>query len=76
LEDHRKQSPVADLLRKGQARSEVDPDLDPESTATILISLIDGTKTLGVRNPKLDVEKTSKVLKTLVSRFLAPLSEK
>jgi AcrR family transcriptional regulator len=63
---------LADLLRKGQARGEVDPDLDPESAATILISLTDGTKTLGIRNPKLDVKKTSKMFTTLVSRFLAP----
>ncbi|MCB8882973.1 TetR family transcriptional regulator C-terminal domain-containing protein [Acidisoma cellulosilytica] len=37
---------LADLMRKGQEQNRVDPGLDPELAATILIGVMDGSKTM------------------------------
>ncbi len=63
---------LADLLRNGQARGQIDPGLDPELAASLLISVIDGSKTLAVRDPKLDSKKCADLLRILITRFLAP----
>jgi AcrR family transcriptional regulator len=63
---------LADFIRKGQARGQIDPGLDPEAAAAVLISVIDGSKTLAIRDPKLDVERTRDLLKLLIARFLTP----
>jgi AcrR family transcriptional regulator len=63
---------TAALLRKGQARGQVDPTLNPDVAAAVLISLIDATKTLAIREPRLDAEETARTLKALVTRFLSP----
>ena len=41
---------VAKVLQKGQARGEIDPALDPETTAAVLISLMDGARALALRD--------------------------
>ena len=66
---------LADLLRKGQTRNEIDPGLDPEIAAALLMSVIDGSKTLGIRAPDLDPEQTIALLKLLIARFLAPTGQ-
>ncbi len=63
---------LAAVIHKAQERGEIDPDLEPEISAAVLISIIDGSKTLAIRNPQIDAKKSFEVLKTLVSRFLAP----
>jgi len=63
---------ISDFLRKGQARGQIDPELDPMVTAGVLLSMSDGLKTLSLRNPTLDVAKNIQVLKILFARFLAP----
>jgi AcrR family transcriptional regulator len=63
---------LADLVRKGQAAGEVDPGLDAELAAAILMSAIDGSKISMVRDPKLDATKVIELLKTMIARFLAP----
>lgn len=63
---------LADLVRKGQAAGEVDPGLDADLVAAILMSVVDGSKILPIRNPKLDKSKTMDLLKTMIARFLAP----
>jgi TetR/AcrR family transcriptional repressor of uid operon len=63
---------LSESLRKGQARGEIDPNLDAEVAAAILMSVIDGSRTLSVRNPKLDMTRSADLLKTLIIRFLAP----
>jgi TetR/AcrR family transcriptional regulator, repressor for uid operon len=60
------------FLRDAQDRGQIDGALDPDLAAAILMSVIDGAKTLAIRDPELDMAKGIDVLKTLISRFLTP----
>jgi TetR/AcrR family transcriptional regulator, repressor for uid operon len=60
------------FLRDAQERGQVDGTLDADLTAAILMSVIDGAKSLAIRDPELDMTKGIDVLKTLISRFLTP----
>jgi TetR/AcrR family transcriptional repressor of uid operon len=60
------------FLQDAQKRGQVDSTLDPDLTAAILLSVIDGAKTLTIRDPKLNMTKSIDVLKILISRFLTP----
>src|SRR3546814_1462080 len=74
LQKHTKgvHSLLADLLGKGQAAGAIDPTLDRHMTASLLISMIDGSRTLSLRDPKLDVKEATKALQTMIIRYLAP----
>ena len=63
---------VSDFLSKGQNSGQIDPNLDTESAAAVLISIIDASKALSIRAPNLDPERRSKALKRLITRFLSP----
>lgn len=63
---------LADFLHKGQMRGQIDPDLDLDATAAMLISIIDSCKTLSIREPNLDHKRSAKVLETMIRRFLSP----
>jgi TetR/AcrR family transcriptional repressor of uid operon len=63
---------LAGFLRRGQARGRIDPSLDAETAASILIGVIDGSKIMAVRDPSLNRMKTIKLLHTLIVRFLTP----
>ncbi len=63
---------TADLVRKGQDSGEIDKTLDADGVAIVLMSVIDGTKMIGIRDPKLETGKTVELIKTMISRFLAP----
>jgi AcrR family transcriptional regulator len=77
LQDHTKgvHALLADLLGKGQAAGTIDPTLDRHVTASLLISIIDGSKTLCLRDPELDVQEATKALQTMIVRYLAPASD-
>jgi AcrR family transcriptional regulator len=62
----------SDFLRKAQAQGLVDSGLDPDATANILIALIDGSRAMPIRNPKLDIEQSVEHLRTMLVRFLRP----
>jgi TetR/AcrR family transcriptional repressor of uid operon len=62
----------ADFLRQAQSQGRVDPGLDPDATANILIALIDGSRAMPIRNPKLDVRQHVEHLRTMLVRFLSP----
>lgn len=62
----------ADFLRQAQSQGRVDPGLDPEATANILIAIIDGSRAMPIRNPKLDIKLSTAHLKTMLIRFLSP----
>jgi TetR/AcrR family transcriptional repressor of uid operon len=62
----------ADFLRQAQSQGRVDPGLDPDATADILIAIIDGSRAMPIRNPKLDIKQSAAHLKTLLIRFLSP----
>ncbi|TCU72514.1 TetR family transcriptional regulator [Bradyrhizobium sp. R2.2-H] len=61
-----------DFLRQAQSQGRVDPGLDPEATANILIAIIDGSRAMPIRNPKLDIKQSTAHLKTMLIRFLSP----
>jgi TetR/AcrR family transcriptional repressor of uid operon len=60
------------FLRQAQSQGRVDPELDPDATANILIAIIDGSRAMPIRNPKLDIKQSAAHLKTLLVRFLSP----
>ena len=62
----------SDFLRQAQSQGRVDPELDPEATANILIALIDGSRAMPIRDPKLDIKQSVAHLRTMLVRFLRP----
>jgi len=60
------------FLRHAQSQGRVDPGLDPDATANILIAIIDGSRAMPIRNPKLDIKQSAAHLKTMLVRFLSP----
>jgi AcrR family transcriptional regulator len=74
MEEHSRalRAQIANFLRKGQALGQIDTGLDPGLTASVLLCVADGTKTLTLRNPQLDIDQSVDVLKTLFVRFLVP----
>lgn len=62
----------SDFLRQAQSQGRVDPGLDPEATANILIALVDGSRAMPIRNPKLDIKQSVAHLRTMLERFLSP----
>jgi AcrR family transcriptional regulator len=62
----------SDFLRQAQSQGRVDPELDPEATANILIALIDGSRAMPIRDPKLDIKQSVEHLRTMLVRFLRP----
>ncbi len=63
---------IADLLRSGQAHGHVDKNLDVDVAAHLLLCLIDGTKSLIIRNPKANREACLDQFKIMLCRFLSP----
>jgi TetR/AcrR family transcriptional regulator, repressor for uid operon len=63
---------LAEFLRRGQARGQIDPALDADATAALLISMIDSSKTLLIRAPTLDPDRSADVLGKMITRFLSP----
>ncbi|WP_354224277.1 TetR/AcrR family transcriptional regulator [Bradyrhizobium sp. F1.4.3] len=61
-----------DFLRQAQSQGRVDPGLDPDATANILIAVIDGSRAMPIRNPKLDIKQNATHLKKMLVRFLSP----
>jgi len=62
----------SDFLRRAQEQGRVDSGLDPDATANILIAIIDGSRAMPIRNPKLDIGKCVAHLRTMLVRFLIP----
>ena len=62
----------SDFLRRAQEQGRVDSGLDPDATANILIAIIDGSRAMPIRNPKLDIGKSVAHLRTMLVRFLIP----
>ncbi|WP_256806051.1 TetR/AcrR family transcriptional regulator [Bradyrhizobium sp. Bra64] len=62
----------SDFLRQAQSQGRVDPGLNPDATADVLIALIDGSRAMPIRNPTLDIKQSAAHLKTMFVRFLGP----
>jgi len=70
-ENHREmRTLLADLLRTGQERGQIDLTLDPDVATSILVSFVDGAKAMMIRDPDLNPAKSIEMLKTAISRFL------
>jgi TetR/AcrR family transcriptional repressor of uid operon len=65
---------LAEFLRRGQARGQIDPDLDADMASALLISMIDSSKTLLIRAPTIDPRRSADVLDKMITRFLSPAS--
>lgn len=63
---------LAETLKAGQARGEVDPDLDPEHTSAVLVALLDAAPMLPLMTSGIGFEESRKLITTMVSRFLQP----
>jgi hypothetical protein len=63
---------VAAFLRKGQEHRRVDMNLDPRLAAMFVISMIDGSRSIAIRAPKLDKKQSGRVLQTMPLRLLSP----
>jgi TetR/AcrR family transcriptional repressor of uid operon len=63
---------VEDFLRASQKRGHIDRSLAVRLAAAILLSVLDGAKTLKIRDPKLDMAGAAALLRTLIERFLTP----
>jgi AcrR family transcriptional regulator len=63
---------LVDLIHRGQTRGEIDKEIDPVITATVLIGIMDALRALALRYPEVDTSKATAVLKRLASRLLGP----
>jgi TetR/AcrR family transcriptional regulator, repressor for uid operon len=59
---------LADLLHRGQARGEIDPDV----AAIVPIGIMDAFRALARRYPEVDTSKATTILKLLAGRLLSP----
>lgn len=62
------------FIDQAQGKGKVDPDLDPEATANILIAVVDGVRAMPLRSPAADIKARRDHLRMMLSRFLAPPS--
>ena len=63
---------LVDFLKTAQGRGQIDPGLDSEGVASVMLSVMDGMRTLSVRDPDVDIAKSVALLQVLFSRFLSP----
>lgn len=63
---------LAEHLRLGQQRGQVDPTLDADLAASVLLGVIDGSKSMPIKDPAVDMVEAIELLKTLILRFLTP----
>lgn len=59
------------VLEQGQQNGQINPSLDTEAAATIIISLIDGIKLMPVRNATLKWNEILEMHHTMVENFLS-----
>jgi AcrR family transcriptional regulator len=63
---------LAQTLKSGQAGGEVDPDLNSDDTAAMLIAIVDAAPMLPLMVPGISFEESRKLITTMVRRFLQP----
>lgn len=63
---------LAETLKAGQARGEVDADLDPQHTSAVLVAIIDAAPMLPLMVSDISFEESRNLIATMVGRFLQP----
>ncbi|ERI14370.1 hypothetical protein O206_22090 [Ochrobactrum sp. EGD-AQ16] len=63
---------LAQTLKSGQEGGKVDPDLNPDDTAAMLIAIVDAAPMLPLMVPGISFEESRKLITTMVRRFLSP----
>ncbi|ERM03653.1 hypothetical protein Q644_00595 [Brucella intermedia 229E] len=64
---------LAQTLKSGQEGGKVDPDLNPDDTAAMLIAIVDAAPPmLPLMVPGISFEESRKLITTMVRRFLSP----
>jgi TetR/AcrR family transcriptional repressor of uid operon len=62
---------LKDFIQSGQLRGQIDPGLDATIAAGMLLSVMDGMRTLAIRNPDADIGASLDMLQVLIARFLS-----
>lgn len=63
---------IQDFLESGQLRGQIDPGLDSAVAAGMILSVMDGMRTLVIRNPDADISGSLDMMQVLMARFLSP----
>jgi TetR/AcrR family transcriptional repressor of uid operon len=63
---------LSETLKAGQARGEVDPDLDPQHTSAVLVAILDAAPMLPLMAPDISFDDSRDLITTMVKRFLQP----
>jgi TetR/AcrR family transcriptional regulator, repressor for uid operon len=63
---------LVDFIESGQLRGQIDPGLDSKLAASMILSVVDGMRTLTIRDPDADIGGSLDMLQTLFARFLSP----
>lgn len=63
---------LVDFIENGQRRGQIDSTLDPAVTARMLLSVMDGMRTLTIRDPAADINRSLDMLNTVITRLLSP----
>jgi AcrR family transcriptional regulator len=63
---------LKDFIESGQLRGQIDPGLVPEVAAGMMLSVMDGMRTLVIRNPDADIDASLDMLQVLMARLLSP----
>ena len=63
---------LSEVLREGQAKGEIDPSLDPQTAASLMVGLIDAAKSLGLRDPAAGQSEIMLLFDRLIRSFLIP----
>lgn len=61
---------LAQALRAGQARGEIDPGLDPGQTSAVLVAVLDAAPMLPLMAPDVGFDESRTLITTMVKRFL------
>jgi TetR/AcrR family transcriptional repressor of uid operon len=62
---------LKDFVQSGQLRGQIDPRLDADVAAGMVLSVMDGMRTLAIRNPDADIGASLDMLQVLMARFLS-----
>jgi TetR/AcrR family transcriptional regulator, repressor for uid operon len=65
-------SMLATFIRKAQEKGQVDPGLDADTAAAVLLAVFDGAKAMTTRDRELNDAQSREYIKTLFTRFLRP----